>query len=428
MLSKKNPLQAFEKIKFAYLAALGILFWGLLQQYATQAGIWLTADSFDYLAAAQSLHVKNALLRANGKPFVHWTPLYPALLACIGKNKGEILPFVAAQQLFFSVILYFFLYQIIKKNVKSAIARIWTFLALLTALPLFMVSIFLWSESFFLLLLAALWYFYPDKKNTSKSFTFQSLCFALLALLLVMQRNAGIFWLLGLLMMLFTASSQDFFKSEKWKSYAYFYQTFSHFFYLSLLFLPAFLFFLFWQWRGFHLSEGKFRAQSHAYGSSLVENLTLYGSKIWNSLLPDSLFSHLWHFFGFEFEKLPTYLGAGIAIFLVLGLGILFIFFTKNKTLSLFYGAAFFYFVALNSLGKIQAADGERLLAPFFLVHWVGLGFYLEKVLFYDINTKKTNKLWRILAWTLAWTLAFIWLLYPLSRLLKNAIFWHQGM
>jgi hypothetical protein len=414
MLSKENSTSKSPKANFAYFAVLGVFCWGAAQQYATHTGIWLTADSFDYLAAAESLHREMILLRANGKPFVHWTPLYPILLAFIGENKSEILPFIAAQQLFFSVTLYFFLYKIIDKTLHQILAKIWTFYALLTALPIFMVSIFAWSESFFLLLLAALWYFYPDKKNTSKNFTSQSLCFALLALLLVMQRNAGIFWLLGLLLVAFSENSQDFFKSEKWRSSGFFYQKFSYFFYLLLLFLPAFIFFLWWQWRGFRLSEGKFKAQSHAYGADLMQNLNLYGSKIGNSWLPDSLFS----------DFLPLTLTTWVVLFVVLFIFVFLAFFAKKTTLFYFYGAALFYLMAISSLGKIQAADGERLLAPFLLVYWIGIGFFLEKTAFYFRKNNQRGYMGHL--WL--WGLAFFWLLYPILRLLKNAHFWHQGM
>lgn len=159
--------------------------------YINWCSIGLTFDSYDYLFAAKSFRNTGILLNANETIFRERTPLFPILLAMLNNNVFYIkLSFALAH----ISILYGFLFFHRSFSTSSS-EQLYLSVLLSFSVPLLLIESFIWSESYFLVLLSLslycliLW-------TTHQQITYIILA-ATLGFLYCIQRNTGIFFVLG---------------------------------------------------------------------------------------------------------------------------------------------------------------------------------------------------------------------------------------
>jgi hypothetical protein len=384
-LGQANSLYAGLSIPLFFLVAM--------QQYATWHGVYLTPDSQHYLAASASWSASGEWLRADGKPYVHWSPLYPLLLSLLG-SSGKSLG--GSQNLLFLLGSIFFWYQTSRKIGLDAPYRVGLVSALCVSVSYLLVGTFLWSEAGFLFFLA-LWVYslvdfgYPTPSSSSNKSKPSSayLLLSVAALLLVMQRNAGIFWVLTALLGLGFAAC--FAKRQNRIQFVL----------MGLALVPACLFFASWQYRGFRLSAGNFAAYQHAYFEDWASNVTLYVRHMGAWLTP-------WY-------------AEGIGWIGIIGLGAYAIWaFFRKKAIALPFGSLLLlcigYVLGISVLGRIDPADAERLLSPLYPFLCLLLCMLVQTSLYQ----------WGRYKWAV-YLLFVLWLAYPAYRSYKNAVFWHSN-
>lgn len=120
-------------------------------------GINLSPDSLHYAGTSQHLLSGKLFVDVDNSPFVYWPPLYPILLslASLPFNgnillAGWLINFVITCSL---VVLTSFLFV---EEIQSKILAFCGVFLVVTASPLFFISVYLWSELFFILLITCI--------------------------------------------------------------------------------------------------------------------------------------------------------------------------------------------------------------------------------------------------------------------------------
>jgi len=149
--------------------------------WANQNGLALTNDSADYLAAAKSFASDFSLQRADGSPFVYWSPLYPIFLAFLPLWSLKIAHALAFLLLFWVIWLF-------SKTVEMPY-RVFYVALFSFSTENFIAFSFVWTEAIFLALWAWYSYFFSEKRYKIA---------IILGFLMLLQRNAGIFLIAGL--------------------------------------------------------------------------------------------------------------------------------------------------------------------------------------------------------------------------------------
>ncbi|MDX1903838.1 MAG: hypothetical protein SFU27_06725 [Thermonemataceae bacterium] len=173
-----------RKIKWQLLIALLSIF---LWLWLSRKGLGLTTDARAYLYAAQSFREKWTLLTPFGY-YTNWTPLFPLLLSIL---EPKILQSIA---FFFNILL---IYQLFKSYLKSPFLEI-AFAQSILGTTFFLIHFFVWSEAWFLVFLLVLFRLFAHIQTSQYAW----LGFILLSNALVMQRLAGIFFVLTFIILI----------------------------------------------------------------------------------------------------------------------------------------------------------------------------------------------------------------------------------
>lgn len=132
------------------MALLGVLF---ILLCTSRYGAGTSPDSIAYISAARNVMSGHGYYQYDGSPFMLWPPLFPTVLSFLG--LGGVDPLVGARYvnagafglLIFSVPLY------VLHSFRSTFLALLSSLATFLAMPLINVSVFVWSESIFVLLI-----------------------------------------------------------------------------------------------------------------------------------------------------------------------------------------------------------------------------------------------------------------------------------
>jgi hypothetical protein len=171
-------------------AALAIALMALCLHYYTYGnGLLLTDDSRHYLAAANSFGNHFSLIDNDGHYFLFWPPLFPVLLSFF----NSIHPIFIWIHLILLITAAYFLYRLVSRCIQRPVFFILCYIHILLGVHLLLISTFLWSELLFLCLLLV----FVDQVMISDR-TKYALYFAMLTgFLMCLQRNAGFFIVLG---------------------------------------------------------------------------------------------------------------------------------------------------------------------------------------------------------------------------------------
>lgn len=362
-----------------WIASAAVVFVSMsLEFYGRACGFLLTSDSLQYLSAARSFSDSGKFLSPDGSYYSYWPPLFPLLLSSF-KHPEDMLVWI---NLACKVTLAFSLLRIANSFLQDSILKIIFLVAALAGVHVVMISVFLWSELIFMTLIFLNAYCALRLKR-HRSF-FYWLCVT--GFLACLQRNAGLFWMIGVGAWLLLDTS-----------------------------LP---------WRTRVLQSG---------GCFLVSTSGLWAWNIYNTFFLPADFSFYRHeFFFYIFPNLKLTLAAfgkmlipangmaGMLAGVLFFIGVLFLGLLKGKpdrAIQFFGVVLLFYSMGFLILpGPLDFFELDRYFSVIVPI------VYLSAMLMVHGKTRPARPALRVVIYAIAFT----WLCYPLTRSVKNVMAWHD--
>jgi len=190
LLSKTELIQPSQKAEILLLTAI-VISSTLLLLFSTSNGLIWTSDSFQYWAASKSFASDGSFIAHDGGTYIFWTPLFPIILSFFSNYEAYYILHIIVFSASIIAIYYFFKSQ----NQTYTMNMLAVILFAVSVYPYLMGSFF-WSENIFTLLLYASLLFYSLSRQTNKKWLYFMLAM-LIASFMCLQRNAGIFILMG---------------------------------------------------------------------------------------------------------------------------------------------------------------------------------------------------------------------------------------
>ena len=359
--------------RWIILSASVIVLSLLIQFYVTNCGLLQTHDSHEYLSAAKSFRMHGTLAGSDGTPYVFWPPLFPVILS-IFKDAATAMIWV---NLILSGCVGVLMSRLASRHLNDFRMRTGFLVAWMMGVHQLLISVFLWSELIFLLLLLA-FVEHVILSVTSR----RSLAFAfVLGTLLCLQRNAGLFvvpaasvWLM-------------FREGNKLRSPG-----------PALILLLSTSGGLWWNATNMFGSIAT-RVTDLDYFSFILDNVMVVTDGLSQSVLPFTTFS------------IPI-------AFLIVASPIALIWPSRKLSAHFFLMALIccFYLAGMAILFQLDHGDADRYAAvilPFLLL-------FIFKIV--ERGYIKSNKMIR----TIMLVAMIVWLAYPLMRTVKNALQWHE--
>mgnify|MGYP000353775296 CR=1 FL=1 len=387
ILSFSKKLVSNSKVLFS----TGFLILFIFQIWSTWKGegVAKTNDSFQYLKTAEHLILEYDFIQQNAQPYIAWALGFPFLLIIFKDSVFLNLICILGS--------YVFYFDLIEKLFQKITIKWWLILAFIFATPLYLIHHFVWSEPPFLFfLMGSIWAFYSF--NYSK-INHKLFLFCLFGFLFCAMRNAGLYFLIAINSGIILIYIFPFLLKNKLKL-IYQNPLFKALIYFSFSsILPIFL----WWLHAKIKSKGNF---------DTIYNLAL--RTFWEECLNYGDILSRWVF--------PPSISLELRILFLMTLTTLFlIYFIKNikvkvkinkntKFILFIFWIAFVYLIGMLLSRAGMKIDAERFLAityPFLLIL---VGFVLNKINFNSF---------------LKYGIAFLWLVYPFLRTIKNIIFWN---
>ena len=391
MLSTYSSLRKlFSNSKFHY--SIGLFLLSVLQLWSTWKGMGKTYDSFHYLEAAQSLiQTKGAI---NSQSYMTWALGFPFLLTLF--NDSILL------NLFCLLGSYTFYFHLSEKLFQSTTTKWWLTLAFAFATPLYLIHHFVWSEApFVLFLLGCIWSFYfLNETYFSKRYI---LLFSLFGFLFMSMRNAGLYFITSINIGVFLFYILPLVYKKEKKIRFLITNIYTKVLILFSVFSSVSIFF--WWLRAKPTTAGKFATMYSLAERTFSEEIINYGDILSRWLVPSSI--PLTFRLVFFCIFLVSF---GIAFFII------FIKYSKentSKTSQFIFFIAWivsFYLIGMLITRTGMRVDVERYLAILYPFLCIIIGYIVEKT---------------PIRLTIKYTIAFLWLIYPLLRTLKNILFWN---
>lgn len=365
----------------------------LMVYYAGVNGPGTTHDSFNYLHAGFSLYESGELRRPDNSIYMEWPPLYPAIIAAIYGITGSLINGVLFFQIFVVALSVLIGGLLIIKFIQNKILFWIAYISIVFSAPLILINHFIWSESFFTLLLLSHLYilFYYLKYQSSRLWV----RLIIIGILLCLQRHVGLFLVFGTMIVLWQNHKDKGLKGS-------FYHSLSYGF---LCVLPL----IFW-WIRNYFSEGQI---INDYSSTMfTSDVIVHGLNFLNVLTS-------W----FLPNEISTLLRAFLLLIII---GFLIKKFNHNNLLRgrkteiikayLNIFLVYFFLTYLASLIVNEYID-DRLLAPVYIPGMIIFFFYFDQYIINLASAKEKN----LIFWV-----CFLWMFYPLSRSIFNTHVWHN--
>lgn len=355
-------------------------------------GPGLTYDSINYLYAGYSLHEKGKLLRPFNTPYIEWPPLYPVLIAALNYLPGTLLQSVYFFQIMIAAITVGLAGKLVQHTVGNRLLQIVACLSIAFSTPLLLVNHFVWSESFFVLLVVVQIHLFI--RYTCQPDKYWWILLVINGMLLCLQRQVGILFVAGGACLLLMYP----------KMYSFQKKCISSTLYGLLSLIP-----LLWWWKRNYQLKG------------LLMND--YRDTVWLTPLPEH-----WSVYQDIFTSwfLPDEMVVWIRIALVYGgimvLSVAYVRMMKSDLLqqeSILIMTILFlsYFILLFVVSFIVAEPiDDRKLAPVYIPGML-LIFRLLDVCISHWPIKKKHWIMYV---------CLLWAIYPISRGLYNAYVWHN--
>jgi hypothetical protein len=351
--------------------------------WANMYGLGFTRDSNKYLVAGQTLIEYGTFFDENAKKLLGLPPLFIVIVASMGEKARSGMIVMNSLLIGTSV---FIMLQIAWNILQQRVVRIIYAVTLTFGVPLLLVHSFFWTEPFFIFLLVLHWYvLFLYSKNRNNKWL---LLLAFTSVLFCLQRKAGMFFILANIIYLIIHSGNQISKKH-----------------IISFIAVSFLGLLAWQSQSLYTFNGRSILERPKL-SGLIHNLDIYFDAFSAWLLP-----------------LPVpfiiRLAVLLCLFLMLGYGF---YRCYNKidlvkkqfiiALTLQFST---YFLCRLFWPREDFHEMDRYLSPIYPIVFLVIFAVLEEIA-EAFNFKKTVII-----------ISAIWLLYPVSRTLKNAHMWHTG-
>ena len=352
-----------------------------LQLYSTHCKPGITYDSRQYLSTAHSFAQSRQLLNEKGIPHLAHTPLYAIILSGLGPNRMQLSKYLHTVCLI--ITLWCFIY--LANQVLQSVYFQWLFAILLaTATPLQLIHHFVWSEPVFLAFLAILlvlcywWLSHP----TSPLFWGMILA----GFFLCLQRNPGIFVILGMALGLWW-----FTKTKRWR--------------IAVFVMLSISGWLAWTAYTFQTNQSDIQPAFHnllreiTTRHNLDHHLNVLSSWWMPLTIPLIVRGPGW------LALMIALVGSGMYRRIRLS--------QFTKILSII---CFVYIICLQFTERVDYHETTRYLTVIFPLAMLVIFSVIELVFRHlSVNIAQTFK----------WLLLF-WMFYPMSRTWKNVATWHQ--
>jgi hypothetical protein len=364
--------------KWIYLLLFGLS--TMMAGYAHADGLLLTHDSVQYLSAASSFRHGLGFMGPDGTRYAYWPPLFPMLLSLFA-SPLVLLPIL---NVFLSALLLGTLYLLSQELQTSASGRIVSLSFLFLGVHFILLSVFVWSELIFLVLFCLQVYLLLVRvRSTKANNAMLNAMILALGVLLCLQRNAGLFLMVGIAGWLF------FLEPKKPLVVRLF--TAGIFIAITTSGLWAWNIYNTWQ------PDSSFRFYAHDYGHYIFHNFSILINSLTRAFLPSP-------------NIFVSYLCVGL---IIAGLFKWRQWLSSSALLLLWIIAA--YLVGMSLLFELDEHDGDRyvsIVLPFLVLI---LCRFLEP---FFMRYARTN-------W-IAVLVVCAGFIYPVARSVKNASLWHK--
>jgi hypothetical protein len=358
---------------FVFILALSIA----LQWYGHACGLIKTSDSYQYLSAAQSFKTNGNFLSPDGSYYTYWPPLFPVILSVFDSPESALIWIHVVAKVSIGLLIYFIANEFLEKN----IFKVLFFVATLCSVQITMISVFVWSELIFLLLLLLTVYCALKMKASQLHF----IGLLVFSFLMCLQRNAGAFFIpaIGLWIVLDTTSKNE---ERIVRSTAVCISG------LAGLFL--------WNIYISYFIPSNFYFYRHEFFVDYALNFSTLSTLLIKFFIPRS-------------EIFATFLGL-VLLLAVVVLTVKGNF--HNRHVQLVGLLILFYWMGLMSMARLDIYETDRYLSV--ILHFVYLLFFF----LIEIGFKRVNAA-RQLAMVVV---LLLWMIYPVSRAIKNTHIWNE--
>jgi len=397
--------------KFRFFIGFLILFIFQIWNTYKGEGIAKTYDSLEYLKTAENLIVHYSFIKTDSQPYMAWALGFPFLLI------------IFKDSIFLNLLCilgtYIFYFDLTQKLVQKTSTKWWLILAFVFSTPLYLIHHFVWSEPPFLLfLIVNSWAFYNLSSSNDSTITNQIdskklLLFCLFGFLFMSMRNAGIYFVVGISSGVFVFYLLPLFYRNKKIKLLLIYQN-NYFKALVYFSLSSILPFFLWWLHAKIQAEGNIMSMYGLATRTLVEEFFNYGDVLSRWLLPSSI----------SLEIRILLLLLFIVFVLLVATRAMASNFTysyrcscpherpiaNTKFILFIFWIIFVYLIGMLLSRAGMKVDAERFLGIIYPFLCILIGFVLDNM--------KINEY-------LKYGIAFLWLIYPLLRTVKNIIFWN---
>jgi len=362
-VNHRNPNFLNWQVYSGFMILLAII----LQFNATSCGLGWTYDSSLYMQMSNQL-MQNGILIMNNDSFSVKAPLFPLILSLYGTYFHLFYTVIFACSLILGSIL-------IAEWVQTAWLRFIGIASFIFSTPLLMIHSYMWADSLMVLLIFLLLYTLNQylKRPRLSLMIILSICSALL----IQVRFAGIF--ISLATILFFGIN---YKTASLK-------------HTSLFVIITFLPIIIWLFLVPGIINFRIDEYQSTQPSDFLHNVFVMADALSLYLLP---------------RNLPSVFRILHAIFLVIfivGKNHRIIKFSFPLLCMIIFAV---YYLGIHLFFRIPMSSSEKYLAPILPLLIIVLFFTLDR-----LYTKRK---------VLLLSVCLIWLLYPLSRSIKNSIFW----
>jgi hypothetical protein len=368
------PDRKINDARWMILSAAVIILSLLIQFYVTNCGLLLTNDSREYLFAAKSFREHGVLTGTDGAPYVFWPPLFPMILSLF-KDAATVMIWI---NLVLSGCVGVLISRLASRHLSDIRLRTGFLVSWMLGIHQLLISVFLWSELIFLVLLLAF------VEQVIRSTTSQrSLVFAfLLGALLCLQRNAGLFVVPAAAIWLMFGDDNKL--KSPWR---------------ALIVMLSIAGGLWWNVTNM-FGTITTRVTDLDYFSFILDNVMIVTDGLSKSILPFTTFS--------------------IPIAMLIVVSPIVLIWPSRKLSGDFFLMALtccFYLAGMAIVFRLDPGDADRYAAvilPFLLL-------FIFKIL--ERGYTKSSKMIR----TILLVAMIGWLAYPLMRTVRNALQWNEG-
>lgn len=347
----------------------------LMQWYGHQCGLLLTPDSDNYISASQSLKTDGSFRSPDGSLYTYWPPLFPATLAVFDSPED------AAPWMYGVVTILIGLLSILTVNrfLENNLYKVIVLFISLSSVQFMMISVFLWSEMNFLLLVLCVTYCALNHKTSGGYFG--GLLIA--ALLICLQRNAGVFILAGIGCWILLDKTLSL-KTRLGKS--------------ATLFLVGISGLIVWNIYLSYILDSGFFFYKHEFFVHAIENFSTVSSMLVRIFIPVS-----------------GWIASVIGMLMIVAL----IFQIRRSTgnIQLIGLLVLFYWLGLVCMFRLDSYDMDRFLSIIILFIFLLVFEWLEKLF---LNRSKSVRI--VFA-----TVLLLWMLYPVYRTVANLQQWNKS-